>query len=412
MNVASFIAGRVAFNSQKSFSRFIIRLSIAATTISVAVMIVTLSFVNGFQETVSNKVFSFWGHIRVQYKQPVKASISEEIPIRHNDTIVNLLKKYPGVKSIHPFATRYSILKHENEIEGVLFKGLDATYNFDHLKPFMKAGRWIHFTRDSSYSREIIISEYTANQLNLKLNDRPFIYFVRPDGKVGPDRLTIVGIYKTGIEEYDKLFAIGDIGLIRRLNFWKPDEVGGYEIFINDYRKMIPMSIDMYSLAEFPPLWDTRGIKEIYPNIFDWLNMQDTTRNVLIVFMAGVAIINLITCLIILVLERIRMIGVLKSLGAADWTIQKIFLIHSSIITVSGIVFGTALGLGLLWLQQSTGFIRLQEDAYYINTAAVKIVWWQIALVCAGTLIVCFLVLMIPSFIVRKVQPVKAIHFR
>jgi len=412
LNVASFIAGRVAFNSQKSFSRFIIRLSIAATTISVAVMIVTLSFVNGFQETVSNKVFSFWGHIRVQYKQPVKASISEEIPIRHNDTIVNLLKKYPGVKSIHPFATRYSILKHENEIEGVLFKGLDATYNFDHLKPFMKAGRWIHFTRDSSYSREIIISEYTANQLNLKLNDRPFIYFVRPDGKVGPDRLTIVGIYKTGIEEYDKLFAIGDIGLIRRLNFWKPDEVGGYEIFINDYRKMIPMSIDMYSLAEFPPLWDTRGIKEIYPNIFDWLNMQDTTRNVLIVFMAGVAIINLITCLIILVLERIRMIGVLKSLGAADWTIQKIFLIHSSIITVSGIVFGTALGLGLLWLQQSTGFIRLQEDAYYINTAAVKIVWWQIALVCAGTLIVCFLVLMIPSFIVRKVQPVKAIHFR
>jgi lipoprotein-releasing system permease protein len=412
LNVASFIASRVAFNTQKSFSRFIIRLSIAATTISVAVMIVTLSFVNGFQETVSNKVFSFWGHIRIQYKQPAKASISEEIPIQHNDTIAQVLKNYPGVASIHPFATRYSILKHENEIEGILFKGLDTGYDFKHLQQFMKAGRWIKFTHDSSYSREIVISEYTASQLNLKIGDRPFIYFIRPNGKVGPDRLTVVGIYKTGIEEYDKLFAIGDIGLIRRLNFWKPDEIGGYEIFIDDYRRMIPMSIDMYSLPEFPPLWDTKGIKEIYPNIFDWLNMQDTTRNVLIGFMILVAVINLITCLIILVLERIRMIGVLKSLGASDWTVQKIFLIHSSIITLSGIVFGTVLALGLLWLQQSTGFIRLQEDAYYMSTAAVKIVWWQVALVCTGTLVVCFLVLMIPSFIVRKAQPVKAIHFR
>jgi len=411
LNVASFIAKRIAFNRQRSFSRFIIRLSMIATIISVAVMIITLSFVNGFQETVSNKVFSFWGHIRVQYRQPAKSSISEEIPIETNDTVVRDIRTVPGVLSIHPFATRYSILKNKNEIEGVLFKGLDSTYDYTHLQPFMKEGRWIRFD-STTYSREIILSAYTASQLGVKLNDRPLVYFIQPDRSVRPDRLTIAGIYKTGIEEYDKNIVIGDIQLIRKLNNWKPDEIGGYELFIDDYRKMVPLSEEIYTLGSFPITWDSKPIKDIYPNIFDWLNMQDTTRNVLIGLMIGVAVINLITCLIILVLERLRMIGTLKALGATDWAVQRIFLIHSLIITAAGILIGTAFALGLLWLQQETGFIRLQEDAYYMSTAAVKIIWWQVGIVCAGTFIVCLLVLLIPTLIVRNVQPVNAIRFR
>jgi len=162
----------------------------------------------------------------------------------------------------------------------------------------------------------------------------------------------------------------------------------------------------------FPQTWDTKTIKEVNPNIFDWLNMQDTTRNVLIGFMIVVAVINLITCLIILVLERVRMIGVLKAIGAGNWTIQKIFLQHSLFITITGIILGTGLALLLLWLQQSTGFLKLNEDAYYISTVAVKIVWWEVGLVCIGTLIVCVLVLTIPSLIVKRIQPVKAIQFR
>jgi len=382
-----------------------------ATIISVAVMIITLSFVNGFQETVSNKVFSFWGHIRVQYRQPAKSSISEEIPIETNDTVVRDIRTVPGVLSIHPFATRYSILKNKNEIEGVLFKGLDSTYDYTHLQPFMKEGRWIRFD-STTYSREIILSAYTASQLGVKLNDRPLVYFIQPDRSVRPDRLTIAGIYKTGIEEYDKNIVIGDIQLIRKLNNWKPDEIGGYELFIDDYRKMVPLSEEIYTLGSFPITWDSKPIKDIYPNIFDWLNMQDTTRNVLIGLMIGVAVINLITCLIILVLERLRMIGTLKALGATDWAVQRIFLIHSLIITAAGILIGTAFALGLLWLQQETGFIRLQEDAYYMSTAAVKIIWWQVGIVCAGTFIVCLLVLLIPTLIVRNVQPVNAIRFR
>ncbi|MES1218908.1 MAG: FtsX-like permease family protein [Bacteroidota bacterium] len=410
LDVANFIANRIAFNRQKSFSRFIIRLSVTATIISVTAMIVTLALVNGFQQTISQKIFSFWGHIRVVDKQPMRSAIAEETPIQKNDTVFNDIKKSAQVAGVNPFATRYAMLKSKEEIDGVLIKGLDTAYDYNHLKRFMQEGRWIQFN-DTSYSREIILSAHTANQLKLKLNDRVFIYFIRPDGTLRPDRLTIVGIYKTGILEYDQTFAIGDLKLIQRLNGWEADEIGGYEIFLKDFTKMDQASVDLYNLNSFPQTWDTKTIRQLYPNTFDWLQMQNVTRNVLIGFMITVAVINLITCLIILVLERVRMIGVLKAIGAGDWTIQKIFLQHSLFITLTGIVLGTALALALLWLQQSTGFIKLNEEAYYMSTAAVYINWWQVAAVCIGTLVVCIIVLMIPSVIVKRIQPVKAIRF-
>jgi len=417
LRVASFIANRVAFNPKdgsggnKSFSRFIIRLSATATIISVAVMIVTLGFVNGFQETVSNKVFSFSSHIRVQNKQADRTAIAEETPIEKDDTAIESMKKDLRVKSIHPFATRYAILKTRDAMEGVLIKGLDDSYDFNHLKPFLKQGRWLQF-KDSGYASEIIVSAHTAKQLNLKLNDSILIYFIQPEGSLRARRLTVIGIYKTGIDDYDKNFAIGDIRLIQKLNDWKQDEIGGYEIYLQNYKDMQVVSEDLYALPEFPPTWDTRPIKDIYPNIFDWLAMQDTTRNVLLGFMILVAVINLITCLIILVLERIRMVGVLKAIGATDWLVQKIFLRHALIITLTGVIIGALAGLGILFLQKTTGFIKLNEEAYYMSEAAVKIIWWQVGAVCAGTLLVSFLVLTIPSYIVKRVQPVKAIQFR
>lgn len=388
-----------------------------ATVISVAVMIVTLSFANGFQHTVSQKVFSFLGHIRILEKQPDKAIISEESPIIKNDSLAASIRNNPMVKSIHPFSTKYAILKTKDEIEGVLFKGIDSSYDFSRFQQFVRSGRRLNFN-DSSYSREIMLSVNTATQLKLKADDKILIYFIRPDGTIRPDKLTISGIYKTGIEEYDKTFAIGDIKLIQYLNRDNSEdsssyyEIGGYEIFLNDYRKMEQAEKEIYNMDDFPLTWNTVTAKNISPNIFDWLNMQDVTRNVLIAFMIIVAVINLITCLIILVLERVRMIGILKSLGASDWTVQKIFLRHSVFIAATGIIIGTAFGLGLLWLQQATSFIKLPEEAYYMSAAAVKIVWWQVGAICAGTLLICFLVLMIPSYLVRRIQPVKAIQFR
>jgi lipoprotein-releasing system permease protein len=419
LKVAGFIANRIAFNQQKSFSRFIIRLSIAATVISVAVMIITLSFANGFQETVSQKIFSFLGHMRIQEKQDFKSLIAEDIPIRKSDSLVTEIKKNRLVDDIYAFATRRAILKTKDEIEGVLIKGLDSSYNFDHIRRFIKEGRPIQYN-DSGYSKEIMLSDYTARQLKIKVNDTLSIYFIQPDGPPRARRLIISGIYKTGISEYDQLFAIADIQLIQRMNADSTtldngeykNMIGGYEIFLKNYKNIDKGVDEIYNLKDFPETWDTQGVTNVSPNIFDWLNMQDVTRNVLIGIMVAIAVVNLITCLIVLVIERVRMIGILKSLGATNWTIQKIFLQHSVFITITGIIIGAAVALGVLYLQQATGFIKLQEDAYYLSEAAVKIVWWQIGIICAGTLLVCFLVLMIPSIVVRRIQPVKAIHFR
>lgn len=374
-------------------------------------MIITLSVVNGFQKTVSEKIFSFWGHVRVGYLQPGKASIAEEEPIQKNDTLIRSIRTNTKIQSIHPFATKYAILKTTDEMEGVLLKGFDSSYDSLHLKQFIREGRFITFD-DSSYSREIIISTYTAGQLKLKLNDRVLIYFVRPDGKLRPDKLTIVGIYKTGIEEYDKTFAIGDLKLIRRLNNWNEHDIGGYEIFLKDYRQMNSVSSSIHDDDYFPPGWQSKTTRELYPNIFDWLDVQNTNQFILITIMVVIAAINLVTCLLILVLERLRMIGILKALGATDWTIQKIFLHQSGIITLRGIVIGTAVALGLLFLQMKTGLIRLKEEAYFMDTATVDIIWWQVAAVIGGTMLLSIVILLIPSLLVKKIQPIKAIHFR
>lgn len=409
--VAGFIANRIAFNRQQSFSRFIIRLSIAATVISVMVMIVTLAFANGFQEAVSQKIFSFWGHIRIQEKQPGKAIISEEIPITRNPGLEKSISADPEVVSVHPFATRYALLKTKEEIEGVLIKGFDSTYRFGNLSDFIQTGRPPRFT-DSLFSREVLLSVYTADRMKLRAGDSLIMYFLKPGEEPSPRKIFVSGTYKTGIEEYDRLFALGDIRLIRRLNQWSDDQVGGYEVFLRDFRVTDSVTNRLHELDSFPATWDAISVKKVSPNIFDWLKMQDLTRNVLIGFMIAVAVINLITCLLILVLERVRMIGVLKALGAQNWTVQQIFLRQSLFITLTGIVAGTVIALLLLYLQTKTGFIRLPENAYYLSEAAVKISWWEILIVDAGTLLITLLILMIPSLLVRKIQPVKAIRFR
>ncbi len=423
MKVAGFIANRIAFNrsagagGQKPFSRFIIRLSVVATVISVAVMIVTLSFANGFQATVSQKVFSFLGHIRIQEKQPERSIIAEEFPINRNDTLAREIKANPEVASIHPYSTKYAILKTKDEIEGVLIKGVDSAYDFSPINPFIKKGKPITF-RNNSFSRDIMLSVNTASALKLNTGDSMQVLFIKPSGDIRRYKLRVSGIFKTSIEEYDKTFAIGDMKLLQQLNrdtvgddSYKT-EIGGYEIFLKDYHHIDKVSDEIHDMDDFPVTWDPVSVKRISPNIFDWLNMQDNTRNVLIGIMVIVAVINLITCLIVLVLERIRMVGILKAIGASDWTVQKIFLRHSAFITIMGIVIGMIVALGILWLQQATGFIKLKEEAYYMTEAAVKIVWWQIAAIAAGTLVVCFLVLMIPSLFIKKIQPVKAIQFR
>ncbi|OQP68493.1 ABC transporter permease [Niastella populi] len=409
MNIAAFIARRIAFNQQKSFSRFVIRLSIGATVISVTVMILTLTFASGFQKTISQKVFSFWGHIRIQSYYSARVAIAEETPINRSDSVTGLKQLYPAIKTVQAFATKNAILKTAETIEGVLFKGVEKDYDFANLEKFRVDGRWLKFT-DSGYSNELMLSAYTANLLKLKTNDQLLIYFIQPGAPPRPRKLTIAGIFKTGIEEYDKLIAIGDLKLIQRLNDWAPDQIGGYEIFLKDFTKMDAVSDAI--VPDIPIGLQSNTIKYIYPSIFDWLALQNKTIFIVLAIMTGIAILNLITCLLILVLERTRMIGMLKALGARNFTIRGVFLFHGAIITFFGLLLGNACALLIAWLQKETGFIKLPEDAYYISEAAVDVIWWQIALVNIGTFVICFAVLLIPTIIVKKVQPIKAIQFR
>jgi len=384
---------------------------VAATAVSIIAMIITLAFVNGFQEKVADKIFGFWGHIRVQKYETGKSLISEELPLTKNKTVENSLATAPGVVSYQSFATKSAVLESNTEIEGVLIKGIEKNENHSALKKFLVAGRWMQFT-DSLYSKETIVSDAVAKQLQIKINDTIKVHFVstNTDAQKTYRKLVVVGFYHTGIDEYDKLFMIADINLIRRINNWEPDQIGGYEVFVDQYQNIDAISSGLSNAL--PSEWMSKSIKEIYPNIFDWLDIQDVNRNVVFIVMGIVALINLITCLLILMLERTNMIGLLKAMGATNWTIQKIFIVYASFITLAGVGFGLIIGVGICLLQQATGFITLDEASYYITVAPIKIIWWQVAAVCAGTSVVCFISLFLPTLLIPKVSPVKAIEFK
>jgi lipoprotein-releasing system permease protein len=287
---------------------------------------------------------------------------------------------------------------------------VDKQYDSNRLHPYISKGRWLGF-EDSLYSKELVLSAPLAARLSVTTGDTMTVYFISPiDGSRTYRRLRICGLYKTGIEEYDKLFVLADLRLVQRLNGWNAQQTGSYELFLDDYRKMDTISNRLNE--QLPLNWGSRSIHEVYPNIFDWLNIQNMNRNVIFVVMAVVAIINLITCLLILILERTRMVGILKALGAEEGLISRIFLYHATVITIRGVGIGLLAGLGICWLQQYTGFIKLDESSYYVKTAPVQLIYWQVALVVLVTTLVCYLSLILPTWLVRKMQPVKAIQFR
>jgi len=370
-------------------------------------MVITLGFVAGFQEAVAKKVFSFWGHIRVHSQVGGDALSGEETPLEYNDSITKILKSTEGVLSADPYITKSAMLKSAESIEGVLLKGVSSNFSRQRIMPFIKKGSFLHF---DTAAPSILISQYTAKQLQVDTGSRVFLYFVNGQSETPRIRpVRVAGIYASGIEEYDKSFVLAEMSLIRAINKWNNNQAGGYEITLNNQEADIEVAHRI--LDQVPVSWYASPVREMLPNIFDWLQLQNTNRQLIIIVMCIVAMVNLISCLLILVLERTKMIGLLKALGATNSQVQKIFWRKGLIITITGVLLGTFAGLGFSFLQQYFGIIRLDESAYYIAVAPVKIIWWQVLLVQIGTFLVAFLILFIPSFLVRKIRPVKALRF-
>lgn len=391
LSTAFEIAKKISFQKQKSYTRFIVRLSIAATAISVAAIILTLSIVNGFQESIANKVYNFWGHIRV-------ASVSGA-PMDQGENLNAIKSK--SVQSIVPFLSQSTVLSYRQDIEGVVAKGLPANTSI----PFLIKGTTLIASKDSN-SNTIIISDALAAKLNIPIDSSIRLYFLN-NGAVQQRKMKVVGWYHSGIEEYDRQFVMVDLKMLQQLN--QNNNIEGYSIELKN-----GVDIDIANdeiQKKLPQNWVSTSINDYYPQIFDWIGVQTVNRNVTITILLIIAIVNLLTCLFILMLERVPMIGTLTAIGATHNFIRQIFLYQASFICWIGIGIGTFMGVGLSALQHYFGWIQLDETAYFIKTLPIQMNPMQIIGVILGTAIISYISFLIPTLWIKKIAPAKAIKF-
>jgi lipoprotein-releasing system permease protein len=443
MNITHFIARRVALSEQKTFSRLIIRIAIAAVAISVAVMIVSTALIAGFKQEIRAKIFGFWGHIHItepniggsmvdlapiDIDQDFYNTITQTGPISYfeDDTFLGrevsrqkLTKG--GIQHIQVFALKPGMIQFNNEIEGIILKGVGPDYDWTFLEKYMQEGSTLHFPDtevdstgvegSSAISREILISRQTADRLQIGVGDEFIVNFVEERGSQLRRRFTVAGIYKTGLEEYDRKFALVDIRQIQQLMSWKPNQVSGFEVLLDNIDDLKPFN-DYIFYDVIPNSLYSETIRDKSPEIFDWLDLQNVNEVVILGLMIIVAIINMITALLILILERTNMIGTLKALGSSNWSIRKIFLYYAGYIIIMGLFWGNVIGLGICFIQDRFELIRLSEADYYLSVAPVHIKLWTILVLNLGTLLVILLFLVVPSYIVTRINPVKAIRFK
>ncbi|GAB1463800.1 ABC transporter permease [Pedobacter sp.] len=406
MNVEYFISNRISLKAERTFSKLIVRIAIAGVMLSLAVMILSLAIIKGFKTEIQDKVRGFVGDIQI-YRFDLNGSF-EKSPFIANDTTINGLKNNPQIASFYPFATKPAIIVANGEVEGVNYKGIDSTYNWAYIKKHLVSGSVIDFSDSTKAAKQILISEYTAKRLMLKTGDSFVMHFVQnPPRK---RKLTIVGIYKIGIESIDKGFVIGDISLIRRLNNWQAKETGGIEVRIKDFKLLKTVADDVYSNLELR--LKSRSVEESTPEIFTWLSLLDVNTKVLIILMLIVGVINMITALLIMILERTNMIGILKAMGMKNSSIRKIFLYNAIYLVGIGLFLGNILGLGLCFLQQYTHLFKLDQTNYYLDYVPIEVHFSDVLLLNLATVVICTLVLIVPSMLVSRISPLKAIRFK
>jgi lipoprotein-releasing system permease protein len=382
----------------------VIRISIAGIALGMAVMIIAVMVVTGFRKEISEKVTGFGSHIRVSHFNSNNSY--EDAPIVITDTLLQKLAAVPGVRHMQLFASKAGIIKTDEEIQGVVLKGVTSGYDGTFFKNRILKGAFPRMGKQNG-QYEIMISKKSADQLFLKKGDDLLVYFIEQPPRIR--KITISGIYETGLDEFDQVYAFCDIELIRQLNNWDDDQAGGIEILVDNTDRLEPITDDIYYTAGFE--YTTRNIREQYPQIFHWLDLQNINVAIIITLILLVAGISMISTLLIIILENNTLIGILKALGATNVSIRKIFIYLAIPIIGIGMVAGNLLGAGMCLFQLHTGFITLPQESYYVARVPVNFSILHLMLLNAGTLLICLFLLLGPSMVITRILPARVIRF-
>ncbi len=410
MNYELFIAKRIIASKEhkNSVSSPIIKISILAIAIGIIVMLFSVATGVGLQKKIKEKISGFNGDIQISNYDSNNSRVTVS-PILKDQDFYPDFTSVPNVKKVQVYATKAGIIRTPNEFEGIVLKGVDNEYDWSFFAEYIQIGQPPILT--GKISNEVLISGKTALRLSLKKGDEFHMFFVKDDPNKAPNsrKFIVSGIFDSGFEEFDEAFIIGDIRHIQRINKWKDNEVGGFELFVHDFDQLRETGFEVYE--QIDPSLNAYTIEEKFPTIFEWLGLFDTNIIVIIGIMILIAGINMITALLVLILERTQMIGILKALGNNNWSIRKIFLYNAAFLIGKGLFWGNIIGIGLLLIQKHTGLISLDPETYYVNQAPVYISVPALIWINLGTLTLCVLMLIVPSFIVSKISPVKAIKF-
>ena len=410
MNYELFVAKRIISGKEykSSISSPIIKIAIAAISLGVIIMMIAVATGTGLQEKIRSKISGFKGHIQIT-NYDANNSDGSEIPISKNQDFYPTFSKINGIKNVQVFANKVGLIRTKTDFEGIVFKGVSTDYDWTFFQEYLIAGKLPDFNKKRT--RDVLLSETIMNRLQLELNDTINVTFFKSQANKLPSnrKLVITGVYNSGFLEFDKNMMIGDLRQIQRLNKWNENQIGGFEIIINNFDELKEKSFEIYK--EIDSTLDATSIVSNYPAIFQWIELFDNNIWFIIIIMILVAGINMITALLVLILERIPMVGILKAMGSSNWSIRKIFLYNASYLIFVGLFWGNLIGLLLLFLQKYGGFITLDPATYYVSEVPISIDFLTIIFVNIGTLVLCFLMLIIPSVIITKIQPSKSIRF-
>ena len=410
MNLEYFIAKRLitAKDYKSSISAPIIKIAIAAIAIGMVMMIVSVATGIGLQQKIREKVSAFNGHIIIS-NYDNNQSEATLTPISKNQKFYPKFNSVSGISHIQAIATKAGIIRTEKAFEGIIFKGVGADYQWSNIKEYLIAGRLPNLS--GQLNPEVVISKFLADRLQLKVGDAFNTFFIKENQNQLPNirRFKITGIFNSGFQEFDATYIIGDIRHIQRINKWTPNEIGAFEIFVKDFNQIQAVGEEVYQ--QTPSNLDSKTIIEKYSYIFDWLQLFDFNIIVILGVMIVVATINMVVALLVLILERTQMIGILKALGANNWSVRKIFLYNAFYLILRGLFWGNCIGIGVVLIQKYFGVVQLNPENYYVNQAPVYFNLGYIVALNLLTVGVCFLVLLIPSYIITKISPIKAIRY-